>query len=124
MELLHKELTDRILKAAFAVHGDLGCGFLEKAYQEALAIQMEEMGIPFEREKHIDIHYHGHLLRCDYVADFLVDNKIILELKALKAIEPIHEAQLINYLKATGLNVGFLLNFGLPSLYFKRYYRR
>lgn len=121
--LIHEELTDRILKAAHTVHRELGCGFLEKVYQEALAIQLQEMGIPFEREKHLPISYHGHLLACDYIADFVVDGTVILELKALSALEIVHEAQILNYLKATGIRVGLLLNFGTPRLQIKRMVR-
>lgn len=118
--LLYQELTDKILKAAYTVHRELGCGFLEKVYQEALAIQLEEMGIRFEREKHLPISYHGHRLACDYVADFVVDEKVIIELKAVSALDKVHEAQLINYLKATGIKVGFLMNFGTIKFDFKR----
>lgn len=118
--LLYKELTDKILKAAYTVHGELGCGFFEKVYQEALAIQLQEMGIPFEREKHLPINYHGHQLACDYIADFVVDGKVILELKAISAFEGVHEAQVINYLKATGIKVGFLMNFGKEKFDFRR----
>ena len=121
--LLYSELTNKILKAAFMVHSELGCGFFEKVYQEALAITLEEMNIPYEREKHLDVMYHGRLLDCDYIADFVVDNKVILELKAVKKLETVFEAQLINYLKATGLKVGFVVNFGEEHLNFKRIYR-
>ena len=118
--LLYKELTDRILKAAYTVHNELGCGFLEKVYQEAMAIQLSEMGIPFEREKHLPITYHGKVLKCDYIADFVVDNKVIIELKAVTETSPIFEAQTINYLRATGIKVGLLINFGIRQLQIKR----
>ena len=118
--LLYKELTDKILSAAYCVHKELGCGFFEKVYQEALAIVLTERGIPFEREKHLPIIYHGQQLQCDYIADFVIDNKVILELKAVKEMEPVFEAQLINYLKVTGLKVGFLMNFGQKEFYFRR----
>ena len=118
--LLYKELTDRILKAAYTVHNELGCGFLEKVYQEAMAIQLSEMGIPFEREKHLPITYHGKVLKCDYIADFVVDNKVIKELKAVTEMSPIFEAQTINYLRATGIKVGLLINFGIRQLQIKR----
>ncbi len=118
--LLYEELTDNILSAAYCVHKELGCGFFEKVYQEALAILLQERGIPFEREKHLHIFYHGQQLQCDYVADFVIDNKVILELKAVNVLEPVYEAQLINYLKATGLKVGFLMNFGQKQFYFRR----
>ena len=118
--LLYHELTNRILKACYTVHNELGCGFLEKVYQEALEVQLSEMGIPFEREKHLPITYHGKVLKCDYIADFVVDNKVIIELKAVTEMSPIFEAQTINYLRATGIKVGLLINFGITQLQIKR----
>ena len=118
--LLHQELTNKILKACYTVHNELGCGFLEKVYQEALAIQMTEMGIPFEREKHLKVFYHGKCLQCDYIADFVVDDKVILELKAVTEMDNVFKAQTINYLKITGYKVGFLMNFGQEEFQFKR----
>lgn len=118
--LLYQELTNRILKACYTVHNELGCGFLEKVYQEALEVQLSEMGIPFEREKHLPITYHGKVLECDYIADFVVDNKVIIELKAVTEMSPIFEAQTINYLRATGIKVGLLINFGIRQLQIKR----
>ena len=121
--LLYKDLTDRILKAAYTVHSELGCGFLEKVYQEALAIQMTEMNIPFEREKHLKVFYHGKCLQCDYIADFVVDDKVILELKAVTEMDNVFKAQTINYLKITGYKIGFLMNFGQEKFQFKRFAR-
>ena len=118
--LLYQELTNRILKACYTVHNELGCGFLEKVYQEALEVQLSEMDIPFEREKHLPITYHGKVLKCDYIADFVVDNKVIIELKAVTEMSPIFEAQTINYLRATGIKVGLLINFGIRQLQIKR----
>ena len=118
--MLYKDLTDKVLAAAYSVHRELGCGFFEKVYQEALAIVLSEQGIPFEREKHLPIFYHGRQLQCDFVADFVVDDKIILELKAVTEMLPVFEAQLINYLKATDIKVGFLMNFGQKEFYFRR----
>ena len=118
--LLYQELTNRILKACYTVHNELGCGFLEKVYQEALEVQLSEMGIPFEREKHLPITYHGKVLKCDYIADFVVDNKVIIELKAVTEMSPIFEVQTINYLRATGIKVGLLINFGIRQLQIKR----
>ena len=120
---LYKELTDKILRACYNVHNGLGCGFFEKVYQEALAIELTEMGIPFEREKHLPIIYHGKVLDCDYIADFVVDGKVILELKAVTEMNTLFEAQLINYMKATHIKVGYLINFGQERLYYKRYAR-
>ena len=118
--LLYHELTNRILKACYTVHNELGCGFLEKVYQEALEVQLSEMDIPFEREKHLPITYHGKVLKCDYIADFVVANKVIIELKAVTEMSPIFEAQTINYLRATGIKVGLLINFGIRQLQIKR----
>ena len=118
--LLYQELTNRILKACYTVHNELGCGFFEKVYQEALEVQLSEMDIPFEREKHLPITYHGKVLKCDYIADFVVDNKVIIEIKAVTEMSPIFEAQTINYLRATGIKVGLLINFGIRQLQIKR----
>lgn len=118
--LLYRDLTDKILCAAYQVHRELGCGFWEKVYQEALAIVLTEMQIPFEREKQLNIVYHGKILSCKYVADFVIDNKVILELKAVTDMDFVYEAQIINYLKATGYKIGFLMNFGQKEFYFKR----
>ena len=120
---LYKDLTDKILRACYNVHNGLGCGFFEKVYQEALAIELTEMGIPFEREKHLPIIYHGKVLDCDYIADFVVDGKVILELKAVTEMNTLFEAQLINYMKATHIKVGYLINFGQERLYYKRFAR-
>ena len=120
---LYKELTDKILRACYNVHNGLGCGFFEKVYQEALAIELTEMGIPFEREKHLPIIYHGKVLDCDYIADFVVGGEVILELKAVTEMNTLFEAQLINYMKATHIKVGYLINFGQERLYYKRYAR-
>ena len=121
--LLYEDLTEKILGAAFLVHRELGCGFLEKVYQEALAVVLTEMEIPFEREKPLDIVFHGKMLSCKYIADFVIDNKVILELKAVTCLDANCESQVINYLKATGYKVGFLMNFGNPSFHFKRLVR-
>ena len=117
---LHQELTGRVIGACISVHNELGCGFHEKVYQEALAIVLEESGIPFEREKHLPIVFHGHTLNCDYIADFVIDNTVILELKAVSEMSSVFEAQVINYLKATGVQIGLLINFGQRELQVKR----
>ena len=101
---LHQTLTGKVIGACYTVHNELGCGFYEKVYQEALAIVLREEGIPFEREKHLPIEFHGQILDCDYIADFVIDNAIILELKAVSDISSTYESQVINYLKATGLH--------------------
>ena len=117
---LYQDLTSQIINACISVHNELGCGFLEKVYQEALEVAFEENCIAFEREKLLPITFHGQFLNCGYIADFVVQEKVILELKSVKELEPIHEAQVINYLKATGLKVGLLVNFGKEKLQIKR----
>ena len=102
------------------VHRELGCGFLEAVYQEALSISFDDECIPYEREKFIDINFMGRILEKSYIADFFCYGEIILELKALSHIDKTHEAQLINYLKATKKRLGILVNFGSESLTYKR----
>ena len=117
---LHQELTGRIIHCCMDVHNELGCGFLEKVYQEALEIVLKEEGINYEREKHLPIQFRGTILQCDYIADFVIDNKVIVELKAVSALDSLFEAQVINYLRATGLQVALLINFGQKDLQIKR----
>ena len=117
---LYHELTSQIINARISVHKELGCGFLEKVYQEALEVMLIESGIEFEREKQLPIVFHKRVLQCCYVADFVVQGKVIVELKSVKELESIHEAQVINYLKATGLKVGLLINFGQEKIQIKR----
>ena len=110
-ELKHKELSEKIIAAAYNVHNELGYGFLEKVYRNALKIQLEEGGVNCAIEVPLQVLYHKKIVG-DYFADIIVDNKIIVEVKAVSKLEPVHEVQLVNYLKATGLNVGLLINFG------------
>ena len=117
---LYQELTGRIIHCCMDVHNELGCGFLEKVYQEALEIVLKEEGINYEREKHLPIQFRGTILQCDYIADFVIDNKVIVELKAVSALDSLFEAQVINYLRATGLQVALLINFGQKELQIKR----
>ena len=102
------------------VHKELGPGFLEAVYQESLALEFIEQGIPFEKEKDIRIYYKNQLLDKCYKADFLCFEKIIVELKALSVLTNDHVSQLLNYLKATKLRVGLLVHFGSSSLIYKR----
>ena len=113
--------THAIIGAAMEVHRQLGAGFLEAVYQEALAIEMAQKGVPFFREVELPICYKGVLLRTGYRADFVCFDEIIVELKALHMIGVVEYAQLINYLKATGMNLGLLINFGSSSLEYKRF---
>jgi len=102
------------------VHRELGSGFLELPYQEAMAIEFEVQGISFAREVQLPIMYKSKPLGCLYRADFICFGSIIVELKAIRTISSVEEAQLLNYLKATGHERGLLLNFGAPSLQVKR----
>lgn len=121
MPMLFPELSYKVVGAAMAVHRELGSGFMEKVYQEALAIEMAERGMSFQRELPIHIAYHGHVLACPYIADFIVDNRIIIELKALSDMDKGKvKAQVLNYLKATHLQLGIILNFGEESLFMDR----
>ena len=98
--------------AAFKVYNNLGHGFLEAVYQEALEIEFKRQGIPYEREKELKINYDGLELKQTYKADFVCYGKIIVELKALSALEDAHRSQVYNYLRATGYKLGLLMNFG------------
>ena len=117
------EQTYAIIGAAMEVHRELGPGFLEAVYQDALAVELELRSIPFERERLLPVHYKGRLLPSFYRADFICFGEIIVETKALDALAGIHEAQTINYLKATGIQRALLLNFGTASLQHKRLIR-
>lgn len=119
-ELILADLTYKIIGACIEVHSQLGCGFLEPVYQEALALELKERNIPFEKEKLLEIHYKRDMLSKKYIADFICFDKIIVELKALSKLTSDHEAQILNYLKATGFELGLLVNFGTRKLEHKR----
>jgi GxxExxY protein len=106
-----------IIGAAMEVHTHLGCGFLEPIYQEAMALEMTSRGIPFQPQVELRVFYKGTKLAAFYKADFICCDSIIVELKALAQTGGIEEAQVLNYLKATGFHVGLLLNFGCRSLF-------
>jgi len=125
--LLAKSLTENdprtfaIIGAAMEVHKQLGCGFLEAVYQEALAIELSKRNIPFRREVHLPIHYEETLLATGHCVDFICFESVIIELKALAHMSGTEEAQVINYLRATGYEIGLLLNFGARSLQQRRF---
>lgn len=119
-ELILADLTYKIIGACMEVHSQVGCGFLEPVYQEALEREFKERNIFFEKEKLQEIYYKGNMLTKKYVADFICFGKIIVELKALSKLTSDHEAQLLNYLKATGFELGLLVNFGTRKLEYKR----
>jgi GxxExxY protein len=120
MELLHKDLTGKILGAAMEVHRELGCGFLEAIYQEALEHEMKLRHINFVRQKAHRVAYKDIVLRHPYVPDLIIEEKVVVDLKAIREIGSIEEAQMINYLKITALEVGLLINFANRSLEWKR----
>ena len=109
--MLYEELSGNILKAYFSVLKNLGSGYLESVYENAMCIELDEFNIPYERQKHLTVMYKGHNIG-DFAADIVIDNKIILELKAVSKLNSAHSAQLTNYLTITQLKVGLLLNFG------------
>ena len=111
MDLIYKEETYAIRGAIYEVYKNLGAGFLEAVYQEALEMELSARGIPFRSQAEIEIQYKGKTLNQFYRADIICYDKIILELKAVKALLPEHEAQLQNYLRATGFHLGLLINF-------------
>ncbi len=121
-ELILKAEVYQIVGAAIEVHQQLGRGFLEPVYQEALEIELRRRSIPFESQCHLAIHYKGELLRKAYVADLICFGEILAELKACDRLTGKDEAQILNYMKATGKGVGLLFNFGSPvRLEWKRY---
>ncbi|PWW81212.1 GxxExxY protein [Prosthecochloris marina] len=120
MELLYKDEAFQIIGAAQEVHRQLGHGFLEAVYQEALAVEFTLRTIPFEKEKSFPVFYKNQTLDKYYQADFYCYGKIIVELKALVQITSDHEAQVLNYLKITKSKLGILINFGQKSLVFRR----
>ena len=110
--IIYKEESYKVVGAAFKVYNALGHGFLEAVYQEALEIEFQRQGIPYEREKELKIQYDGVELKQTYKADFVCFGKIIVELKAVNALDDAHRSQVYNYLHATGCKLGLLLNFG------------
>lgn len=112
-------LTERIIGCAFRVSNTLGAGFLEKVYENALAQEMRESGLSVARQRGIAVRYKGRVVG-EYVVDLIVDETVIVELKATKALDAVHTAQCINYLRATGLHLCLLMNFGRPRLEFRR----
>lgn len=118
MALKHEQLTGRIINAFYKVYNELGFGFLEKVYENALALELESTGLRVGRQRPIKVHYLGRQVG-DYYADLMIEGLVIIELKCAEALCEAHEAQLLNYLKATDIEVGLLLNFG-PKPAFRR----
>jgi len=111
MDMLHSELTEKIIKAFYKVYNTLGYGFLEKVYENALVIELKKMGFHISQQYNIKVYYDGVIVG-DYFADIIVEDNVIIELKSAESLRKEHKFQLINYLKATEKEVGLLLNFG------------
>ena len=120
---MYMELTHAVIKCAFDVINELGCGFLESVYETAMVIALAETGIFVEAQKPVTVYFRGKAIG-NYYVDLLIERKVLVELKAVKSLNPEHHAQVINYLKATCIEVGLLINFGSPKLEFKRFTRR
>ena len=116
------QLTKNIIGCAMKIHRALGSGFLESVYSNALAHELGKLGILYTRENPINVIYDNTIIG-EFRSDFQIENKLILELKAIETISPVHEVQLVNYLTATNIDLGLILNFGAPSLQFKRKHR-
>ena len=117
--IIYKELSYKIVELSLEVHNELGCGFLEKVYENAMMLLLEREGISARQQAPADVHFQGKVIG-QYFADILVDNKVILELKTVDVIANIHVAQVLNYLRATGMKLGLILNFGKPKFEYKR----
>ena len=119
-QLIEKELSYRVMELCYRVHNHMGAGLLESAYEAAMAVELEYSGIAFEKEKEYPVYYRNQLIS-KYYADLVVDNRIIPELKAVKKFDGSMEAQIINYLKISGIKVGYLINFRNEKVESKRY---
>jgi GxxExxY protein len=117
----HSELTGKILGSFFQVHKEMGFGFSEKVYESALEILLLECGMIVEKQKEIKVYYHGKVVG-DYKADMIVNGVVLLELKSVEKLIDAHDAQLLNYLKATEIEVGLLLNFGREAEFHRKIY--
>ncbi len=117
-EFLYKDSTEKIIKCFYKIYDELGGGFLESVYENSLMIELENTGLKVDNQRNLNVYYKNQLVG-DFKADIVVDDKIIIEIKAVTKLADNHEAQLINYLKATGIKVGLLVNFG-DKLEFKR----
>ena len=117
-----EELTGKIIGMAMEVHRELGAGYLEKVYENSLALVLREAGLEVRQQAPVPVKFRGVVVG-DFVADLIVENQVIVELKAVSGLNAAHEVQLVSYLKSTGIDVGLLVNFGASSLQFKRKYR-
>lgn len=117
--LLYKDLTDKIIRCFYNVFDELGNGFLESVYEKSLLIELKENNLSTIRQKQINVYYKNNLVG-EYKSDIIIENKILIEIKAVSKLIPDHEAQLINYLKATKLKIGLLVNFGNKLEFIRR----
>ena len=117
-EFLYEEITKKIIKCFYKIYDELGSGFLESVYEKALMIELKDMGLKADNQKSLDVYYKNQLVG-EFKSDIIAEDKIIIEIKSVTKLTAQHEAQLINYLKATGIKVGLLVNFG-DKLEFKR----
>jgi GxxExxY protein len=123
MTMLYEDITEKILSACFDVINELGAGFLESVYEKALLMALKQKGLTAQAQIPLKVMFRGQNVG-DFVADIIVEEKVLLELKAIKSLTAEHQAQTINYLKATGIELGLLINFGGPKLEFRRLYRQ
>jgi GxxExxY protein len=115
-ELIHKEITEKVLGAAVEVHRHLGPGLLESAYEACLCHELDLRGLTYESQVKMPLEFKGLKIDGAYRLDLIVEGKIVIELKSVDALLPVHEAQLMTYLKLSGMKVGFLMNFNMPTL--------
>lgn len=121
--VIYKDLSYKIIGAAMEVHKELGCGFLESVYDEAFGYELKKIGLEYDYQKELKIKYKNLILKKRFFADYVVENKIIIENKAVRSLTEIEEAQMHNYLKATGYKLGIVINYGGASLEYKRIVR-
>lgn len=115
--IMHESITEQVIGAAIDVHRTLGPGLLESAYEACLAHELSARGVPFTRQQQMPIEYKGQKLDAGYRLDMVVDGKVVVELKSVEKVDPIHEAQLLTYLRLSGIRVGLLINFNVKALH-------
>ncbi|MGI8640201.1 MAG: GxxExxY protein [Pyrinomonadaceae bacterium] len=121
--MLYEDLTGKILEGCFEVSKELGIGFIESVYEKALVVALEQKGLKVKRQVPLNVHFRSVVVG-EFFVDVLVENKVLIELKAVKSFAGEHFAQTINYLKATGIEVGLIVNFGNPKLEYRRFNNR
>ena len=119
----HADLTEKVIGCAYQVYNTLGCGFLESVYEKSLVIELLKIGMSVETQKAVDVYYDEQIVG-SFITDLIIDNKIIVELKAVRNLALVHEVQLVNYLTATKIPIGLLVNFGETKVEIKRKFSR